>query len=83
MVNLQANKLNGGARERGSGSKNPTCQSARSVRLTVATIFVALTFGLLASAVRISGGTSGAISLAWRVGGSVTIVAALRPGDAP
>jgi len=33
-----------------------------------------------ASAVRISGG---AISLAWRVGGSVTIVAALRPGDAP
>ena len=69
----------GGAR----GSKKPTGQSARSVRLTVATSFVALTFGLLASAVRISGGTSGAISLAWRVGGSVTIVAPLRPGDAP
>ena len=40
-----------------------------------------MTFGLDTSAVRISGGTSGAMSLGWRVGGTVTIVAALTPGD--
>jgi hypothetical protein len=63
---------------RGRGSKKPTSQPCR---LTVATIFVALACGLLASAARISGGTSGVMNLAWRVEGSVTFVAAHKPGD--
>src|SRR5262245_49900552 len=42
-----------------------------------------LTGGLVASAGRISGGTRGVMSLAWRVEGSVTIVTALKPGDGP
>jgi hypothetical protein len=51
--------------------------------LAVAAFFVALTCGLLRSAGSISGGTSGVMNLAWRVEGSVTIVAALKPGDGP
>ena len=45
--------------------------------------FVALTSGLLATAGLISGGTSDAMSIAWRVDGTVTFVAALEPGDGP
>jgi hypothetical protein len=43
--------------------------------------FVALTCGLLGSAGWISGSTSDAMSLAWRVDGTVTFVSALKPGD--
>jgi hypothetical protein len=45
--------------------------------------FVALTSGLLASAGLISGGTSDAMSIGWRVDGTVTFVSALKPGDGP
>jgi len=44
---------------------------------------VALTCGLLASAVRINSGPSWAMSLAWRVEGKATFVATLTPGDGP
>ena len=64
--------------------QKPAASPRRSLpRLAVATIFVALTCGLLASAVRINSGPSWAMSLAWRVEGKVTFVAALTPGDGP
>jgi hypothetical protein len=53
------------------------------LRQAAATIFVALTCGLLASAVSINSGTCWVMSLAWRVEGKVTFVAALTPGDGP
>jgi hypothetical protein len=55
-----------------------------SLGFAVATIFAGLIVcGLVESAGRISGGLSGAMSLAWRVEGTVTYVAALKPGDGP
>ena len=66
---------------RKGGSKKPAATSKSNLGLTVATIFVALTSGLLASAGLISGGTSDAMSIAWRVDGTVTFVSALKPGD--
>lgn len=42
-----------------------------------------LSCGLIPSAIRISGGTSGAVSLARRVEGTANIVGTRKPGDGP
>ena len=55
--------LNGGIKMRKGGSKKPAAKPKSNFGLTVATIFVALTSGLLASAGLVSGGTSDAMSV--------------------